>query len=98
MLQQSIGRLCFIRPDVAVVDVDAAVTGYLQVASGGAGCNDGALRAKLQLVVTREDEWMVIAAYHNVDVKPMPLRRAEYVAKGPSTAPLRMTGRDLISF
>jgi uncharacterized protein (TIGR02246 family) len=70
-LQQSIGKLRFIRPDVAVVDVDAAVTGYLRLPPGVQAASDGALRAKLQLVVTREDgEWW-IAAFHNVDVKPL---------------------------
>ncbi|MGA9812857.1 MAG: SgcJ/EcaC family oxidoreductase, partial [Terriglobales bacterium] len=33
-LRQSIGKLRFIRPDVAVVDVDAAVTGYLRLPPG----------------------------------------------------------------
>ncbi len=74
VLQQSIGRVRFIRPDVAVVDVDAAVTGYLRLPPGVQAASDGALRAKLQLVVTREDgEWW-IAAFHNVDVKPLPPR------------------------
>lgn len=73
-LRQSIGKLRFIRPDVAVVDVDAAVTGYLRLPPGVQAANDGALRAKLQLVLTQEDgEWW-IAAYHNVDVKPLPPR------------------------
>lgn len=74
VLQQSIGRLYFIRPDIAVVDVDAAVSGYLRLPPGVQAANDGALRAKLQLVVTREDSEWWIAAFHNVDVKPLPLR------------------------
>ena len=74
VLQQSIGRLYFIRPDVAEVDVDAAVSGYLRLPPGVQAANDGALRAKLQLVVTREDSEWWIAAFHNVDVKPLPLR------------------------
>jgi len=74
VLQQSIGRLYFIRPDVAVVDVDAAVSGYLRLPPGVQAANDGALRAKLQLVVTREDSEWWIAAFHNVDVKLLPLR------------------------
>ncbi len=73
-LQQSIGKLRFIRPDVAVVDVDAAVTGSVRLPPGVQAASDGALRAKLQLVLTQEDgEWW-IAAYHNVDVKPLPPR------------------------
>jgi len=73
-LRQSIGKLRFIRPDVAVVDVDAAVTGYLRLPPGVQAASDGSLRAKLQLVLTQEDgEWW-IAAYHNVDVKPLPPR------------------------
>ena len=41
MLQQSIGKLRFIRPDVAVVDVDAAVTGYLRLPPGVQTASDG---------------------------------------------------------
>jgi uncharacterized protein (TIGR02246 family) len=70
-LQQSIGKLRFVRPDVAVVDIDAVVTGYLKLPPGVQAGSDGALRAKLQLVLTREDDGWWIAAYHNVDVKPL---------------------------
>ena len=39
-LQQSIGKLRFIRPAVAVVDVDAAVTGYVRLPPG---CRPGVM-------------------------------------------------------
>ncbi len=74
VLRQSIGKLCFIRRDVAVVDVDAAVTGYGRLPPGVQAGSDGVLRAKLQLVLTRENDGWWISAYHNVDVKPLPLR------------------------
>ncbi|MBZ5650407.1 MAG: SgcJ/EcaC family oxidoreductase [Acidobacteriia bacterium] len=74
VLQQSIGKLRFIRPDVAVVDVDAAVSGYRRLPPGVQAGSDGVLRAKLQLVLTREDDGWWISAYHNVDVKPLPPR------------------------
>ena len=74
VLQQSIGKLRFIRPDVAVVDVDAAVSGYRRLPPGVQAGSDGVLRAKLQLVLTRENDGWWIAAFHNVDVKPLPPR------------------------
>ncbi len=74
VLQQSIGKLRFIRPDVAVVDVDAAVSGYRRLPPGVQVGSDGVLRAKLQLVLTRESDGWWISAYHNVDVKPLPPR------------------------
>lgn len=74
VLQQSLAKLRFIRPDVAVVDVDAAVTGYVRLPPGVQAGSDGALRAKLQLVLTNENgEWWIVA-FHNVDVKPLPPR------------------------
>ena len=74
VLQQSIGKLRFIRPDVAVVDVDAAVKGYARLPPGVQAGSDGLLRAKLQLVLTKENGGWWIAAFHNVDVKPLPTR------------------------
>ncbi len=74
VLRQSIGMVRFIRPDVAVVDVDAALTGYARLPPGVQAGSDGLLRAKLQLVLTREDDGWWIAAFHNVDVKSLPPR------------------------
>jgi uncharacterized protein (TIGR02246 family) len=70
----SIQKLRFIRPDVAVVDVDGVLTGYAKLHPGIQAGTDGAIRSKLQVVLTNErgDWW--ITAYHNVAVIPMPPR------------------------
>jgi uncharacterized protein (TIGR02246 family) len=67
VLQQSIGKLRFIRPDIAVVDINAAVTGYVRLPPGVQAGSDGALRAKLQLVLAKENSEWWITAFHNVD-------------------------------
>jgi uncharacterized protein (TIGR02246 family) len=73
VLRQSIGKLRFIRPDVAVVDVDGEMTGYASLPPGIRTAADGVLRFKLQMVLVREKgEWW-ITAYHNVAVTPLPL-------------------------
>ena len=74
VLQQSIGKLRFIRPDIAVVDINAAVTGDVRLPPGVQAGSDGALRAKLQLVLAKENSEWWITAFHNVDVKPLPPR------------------------
>jgi len=73
-LKLSIQKLQFIRPDVAVVDVDAEMTGYAKLHPGINACSDGAIRSKLQLVLTKERSDWWISAYHNVAVTPPPPR------------------------
>lgn len=68
----SIGRIKFLRPDVAVVDVDAKVENFKELPPGLKAEADGALHTKLQMVMTKENgEWW-IAAFHNVAVVPLP--------------------------
>lgn len=59
----------FIRPDVAVVDLETEVTGFQGLPSGvkGAGQNK-LLTSMLQVMVKERGKWAV-AAFHNVDVK-----------------------------
>lgn len=72
--KQTIRRTHFVRPDVAVVDVDTEMTGYQALPPGVRVGADGVLRTRLQQVMVKEKgEWWV-AAYHNVDLKPLPPR------------------------
>lgn len=73
-LKQSIGKLRFIRPDVAVVDINAELSGFVNAPPGVRTEVDHLIRAKLQLVLVKErgDWW--ITAYHNVAVTPLPPR------------------------
>jgi uncharacterized protein (TIGR02246 family) len=63
-----LGKLRFVRPDVAVADVDSIVTHAVSVPPGIAVGTDGALHTKLQLVLTKEDGVWRIDAFHNVAV------------------------------
>jgi uncharacterized protein (TIGR02246 family) len=73
-LAQSIRKIRFLRPDVAVVDVDTEMTGYTKMPPGVQAVPDGILRTRLQEVLVKENGCWWIAAYHNVDVKPLPAK------------------------
>ncbi len=68
----SIGHITFLRPDVAVVDIDGILTGFSRLPPGLKPADDGALHVKLQEVMTREHGQWAIAAFHNVAVYPLP--------------------------
>jgi len=68
----TISKLRFIRPDVAIADVDAELRGYGVLPPGIRAGADGILRTKLQLVFEKEKDGWWIAAYHNVAVTPSP--------------------------
>lgn len=71
-LKQTIRRIYFVRPDVALVLVESEVTGITNFPPGTSMTPDGALRTLGLNVFTKEgDRWM-IAAWHNTDVKPAP--------------------------
>ncbi|MEI9993982.1 MAG: SgcJ/EcaC family oxidoreductase [Rhizomicrobium sp.] len=70
-LRQRIAHLRFLRPDVAVVDTEAVVSG-LKALPPGTQSPDGALHTRLLQVLVKQDGTWWIAAYHNVDVKPPP--------------------------
>ena len=69
----SVGKITFLRPDVAVVDIDGVLQGATRLPPGLKAAEDGALHVKLQEVMTKEKDgsWW-IAAFHNVAVYPMP--------------------------
>ncbi len=68
----SIGHLTFLRPDVAVVDIDGILTGFTRLPPSLKASDDGAMHVKLQEVMTREQDHWQIAAFHNVAVYPVP--------------------------
>ncbi|HUM04274.1 MAG TPA: SgcJ/EcaC family oxidoreductase [Terriglobales bacterium] len=70
-VKMPIRRIYFVRPDVAIVDIDAELSGFSKVPPG-IGAPDGIVRASLLQVLIKEQEEWTIAAYHNVDVKPRP--------------------------
>jgi hypothetical protein len=56
----------FIRPDIAIVDIDCGVFGSSAQPPGVQAGADGALRACPLLVLVKESGSWWIAAYHNV--------------------------------
>jgi len=69
--KMTIKRIYFVRPDVAIVDIAAELTGC-KTLPPGIHAPDGIVRGSLlQVLVKEKDEW-TIAAYHNIDVKPLP--------------------------
>ena len=68
----TIGHIAFLRPDVAVVDIDGILTGFSRLPPGLKAAPDGTMHVKLQEVMTREHGQWTIAAFHNVAVTPLP--------------------------
>ena len=68
--QHVVRRLHFVRPDVAIVDIDNEVRGVKSMPAGIVVPAGGVVRTQLmEVFVRRHEEWW-IEAYHNVDVKP----------------------------
>ncbi len=67
-----IGKIKFLRPDVAVVDIDGTLSGATRLPPGLKAGDDGAVHVKLQEVMTKEKGSWWIAAFHNVAVYPLP--------------------------
>lgn len=68
----TIAKLRFVRPDVAIADVDAEIRGFAALPPGMQAGADGVGRSKLLLVLLKDaGEWR-ISAYHNVGVAPVP--------------------------
>ena len=68
----AIAKLRFVRPDVAIADVDAEIRGFAALPPGMQAGPDGVGRSKLLLVLVRDGgEWW-ITAYHNVGVAALP--------------------------
>ncbi len=70
-LQFNLRHLTFIKPDIAVADIDTELRGYQALPPGVAG-TDGALRTALLQVMVREAEQWRVVAFHNVDRKMLP--------------------------
>jgi uncharacterized protein (TIGR02246 family) len=68
----TVSKITFLRQDVALVEVDAALTGAVHLPPGMKAEDDGALHTKLLEVMTKEKGEWVIAAFHNVGVYPLP--------------------------
>jgi uncharacterized protein (TIGR02246 family) len=59
----------FVRPDVAIVEIDTVMKRFQALPPGVSAAADGSLRtAMLQVLVKDTGDWRV-AAFHNVDVK-----------------------------
>jgi uncharacterized protein (TIGR02246 family) len=67
-----VGKIKFLRPDVAVVDIDGTLSGATRLPPGLKAHEDGSLHVKLQEVMTKENGSWWIAAFHNVAVYPLP--------------------------
>jgi uncharacterized protein (TIGR02246 family) len=65
-----LGRLRFIRPDVAVADVDSVLSKFATLIPGTPLGSDGAIHTRLQLVLSREQGVWQIDAFHNVVLNP----------------------------
>ena len=69
-MKNSIAKLRFVRPGIAIADVSGEMTGFAKVPPGLPVGTDGILRFKLLLVLVKEKgEWW-ITEYHNVAVTP----------------------------
>jgi uncharacterized protein (TIGR02246 family) len=65
-LALAINKLRFVRPDVAIADLDAQVSGAQLRPPEVAVGPDGTLRSRLLMVLVKETAAWWIAAYHNV--------------------------------
>jgi uncharacterized protein (TIGR02246 family) len=69
-IEMNVRKVRFLRPDVAIVDVDTQMTGYKALPPGVRSDANGVVYTRLQQVMVKEknDDWW-IASYHNIDVK-----------------------------
>jgi uncharacterized protein (TIGR02246 family) len=72
---QSIQHITLLKPDVAIVDTLAIVTGF-EHTPPGIGTIDGALHARLEQVLVRTKEGWWVASFHNVAVNPAAMEGA----------------------
>ena len=66
----ALGTLRFLRPDVAVADVDSTLSHIVSAPPGTPLFPDGSIHTKLQLVLTRQNGTWQVDAFHNVTVNP----------------------------
>ena len=67
-----VSKITFLRPDVALVEIDGSLSGANRLPPGLKAGDDGALHVKLLEVMTKEKGSWWIAAFHNVAVFPLP--------------------------
>lgn len=68
----SVSKITFLRPDVALVDIDGVLSGALRLPPGVKAYDDGSIHVKLLEVMTKEKGNWSIAAFHNVAIVPLP--------------------------
>ena len=73
--RQSIQHITLLKPDVAIVDTLAIVSGFQHIPAG-IGTIDGALHARLEQVLVRIKEGWWVASFHNVAVNPAAIQGA----------------------
>lgn len=66
--RETIRRLKFIAPTVAVLDVDTEVRGFGAMPPGVPRPSDSVLRTRLQQVLVKGADGWMIASYHNVAI------------------------------
>lgn len=65
-----VGRIRFVTPDVAIVDIDNEVHGVKAMPAGIVVPPNGVVKTQLMEVFVRRGGQWWIEAYHNVDLKP----------------------------
>ena len=66
----TIRTLRFVRPDVAVADIDVAYSGFQAMPRGVRPAHDGLVHSSLLMVLLKEADGWWIASYHNVWLVP----------------------------
>ncbi len=66
----TLGTLRFVRPDVAIADVDSVLSKTVARPPGILAYPDGSVHTRLQLVLSREHGTWQIDAFHNVAMNP----------------------------
>jgi uncharacterized protein (TIGR02246 family) len=69
VLAQTIRSVLFVQPDVAIVNMETAITGHASLRSGVSDSSGGALRTAMLQVFVRKGGYWRVAALHDVDVK-----------------------------
>ncbi|WP_419805889.1 SgcJ/EcaC family oxidoreductase [Terriglobus sp.] len=66
----TLGKVSFVRPDVAVADVDGVLSKMVHVPPSTPLFPDGSMHVRLQLVLSKEHGTWQIDSFHNVTVNP----------------------------
>lgn len=66
----TLGRVKFIRPDVAIADVDGVLANMVSRPPDTPVFPDGTMHVKLQLVLSKQNGAWQIDSFHNVTVNP----------------------------